>query len=190
MTTRRRSRPKATALAACDGFALEVERARQRSLERMANLRLAVLLWGAGVGARTPAAKARIALRRALESDGHLVRYSEELFDARSRHSIMAQQVADVEAHDITFSIPASAGSIAEIHDFMRIPSVSSKIFAFLDNRYLRGYANKSLMALESTLTTRIHLYEGSDLPGCVVAAARGLCRRLQEGLYMAGRRS
>jgi hypothetical protein len=104
-------------------------------------------------------------------------------------YSLLAQQVADVEAHDLTFSLPDSPGSIAEAHDFARIQSVSNRIVTFIDGSYNAGYANKTLMELQSTTTCRIQIYEASDLPGCVVDCSRTLVRRLQEFHYLNGRR-
>jgi hypothetical protein len=102
---------------------------------------------------------------------------------------LLAQQVADVEAHDITFALPDSPGSIAEAHDFARIPSVSHRIVTFVNGDYNDGYANKTLLELQSTATCKIQIYNASDLPGCVVDHARSLVRRLQEFYYLSGRR-
>jgi hypothetical protein len=101
----------------------------------------------------------------------------------------MAQQVAHAEAHDIVFSLPSSPGSVAEIHDFARIPWLSHKIVTFLNSEWDRGYSNQSLVQMQSTLTCQIQIYDPSGLPKCVVDCALDLVGRLQELYYVAGRR-
>jgi hypothetical protein len=172
-----------------DSFEAVVEQRRRQTLARIAAVPVSILIWGPAPTAETLVARTRRELRRALESDGHLVRYSEELYDPMSEFSLLAQQVADVEAHDITFSLPDSPGSIAEIHDFARIPGVANRIVTFLDCRKNDGYSNTTLLQLQSTATSRIQLYQNCDLPNCVVDVAKALVRRLQEFYYLIGRR-
>ncbi len=170
-------------------FAEAVERNRKDALARIRAVPIAVLIWGPSPSSISPVALARGELRQALESEGHLVRYSEDLYDPTASYSLIAQQVADVEAHDITFSLPDSPGSIAEAHDFARIPSISNRIVTFVDRAYNDGYANKALLDFQSTATSKIQIYNAADLPGCIVEQARLLVRRLQEFYYLNGRR-
>lgn len=172
-------------------FSLEelVERRRLQVLEKIGGVRLAALVWGPAPDSDSPLSEARILLRNELAKDGHLVRFSEDLIDPDSKNSILIQQVAQAEAHDIVFSLPGSPGSIAEIHDFARIPGLSHKIVAFLDTAWSNGYANQSLVQLQSTATCQVQVYQSGDLPDCVVEKARALMRRLQEFYYLAGRR-
>ena len=170
-------------------FADKVERQRQEALSRIGSVPVSVLIWGPNPSSPSIVAATRRELRRALEGDGHLVRYSEELYDPASPYSLLAQQVADVEAHDITFSLPDSPGSIAEAHDFARIPSVSNRIITYIDSKYNTGYANKTLIELQSIYTCRIQTYSTCDLPGFIVDCSRSLVRRLQEYHYLSGRR-
>ena len=172
-----------------DSFAEIVEQQRQQALARIRGVRISALIWGPDPISKTPVGLTRRELRRALEEDGHLVRYSEDLYDPNAEFSLLAQQVADVEAHDITFSLPDSPGSIAEAHDFARIPSISHRIVTFVDTAHNDGYANKALLELQSTATCRVQIYNGTDLPGCVIKHARDLVRRLQEFYYLMGRR-
>lgn len=172
-----------------DAFADAVERQRQEALSRIGSVPVSILIWGPSPAASSPVGAARRKLREALESDGHLVRYSEELYNPASPYSLLAQQVADVEAHDITFSLPDSSGSIAEAHDFARIPSISHRIITFVDGDHSAGYANRTLLELQSTATCRVQVYRASDLPGCIIEYARSLVRRLQEFYYLNGRR-
>lgn len=172
-------------------FSLEelVERKRLQVLKRIQGLPIAALIWGPAPEAGTPLSEARSMLRDELVSDGHLARFSEELLDLDSSHSVLAQQVAQAESHDIVFSIPGSPGSIAEIHDFARIPGLSHKIVAFLDYSCSAGYSNQSLVQLQSTATCQVQLYQADELPKCIIDRAKDMIRRLQEFYYLAGRR-
>lgn len=170
-------------------FIEAVERRRQEALGRIRAVPIAVLIWGPTPSSTSPVSMARRELRRALEGDGHVVSYSEDLYDPSASYSLLAQQVADVEAHDITFSLPDSPGSIAEAHDFARIPSISNRIVIYIDRAYNDGYANKALLELQSTATSKIEIYNAADLPSCIVENATLLVRRLQEFYYLNGRR-
>lgn len=170
-------------------FEEEVERRRLDALMRVQRQPIAGLIWGPAPAAGTPIAEARILLRDTLLNNGHLARFSEDLIDPSSPLSILIQQVAQAEAYDIVFSIPDSPGSIAEIHDFARIPGLSHKIVAFLNSDWNDGYANQSLIQLQSTATCQVQLYQPSALPQCIIEPSLRLISRLQEYYYMAGRR-
>jgi hypothetical protein len=170
-------------------FELEVEKKRKEALARIDTIPVSALLWGPTPTAGTPVANARNAIRNTLSGKGHLARFSEELMDPTSTHSLLAQQMAQAEAYDIVFSVPDSPGSIAEIHDFARVPWLSHKIVAFLNEEWNSGYANKTLLELQSTITCQIQLYKPAQLPHCVVDCALSLVNRLQEIYYYTGRR-
>jgi hypothetical protein len=159
------------------------------ALRRVQSIPIAALIWGPTPKVRTPVARARIALKNALLTRGHLARFSEEMVDRRSKTSTFLQQVAQVEAFDIVFSIPDSAGSIAEIHDFSRIPQIAHKIVAFLNRSWNAGYSNQSLIQLQSPITCQIRQYSEKNLPHCIVQDALEMVGRLQEVHYTAGRR-
>jgi hypothetical protein len=166
-----------------------VERRRKEILDQVRRVRLAALVWGPTPVSTSPQGQARLLLRDELTRDGHLVRFSEDLIDPASTHSVLLQQVAQAEAHDIVFSLPGSPGSTAEIHDFARIPGLSHKIVAFLDTNWSDGYSNQSLLQMQSTATCQIQLYRSCDLPDCIIEKAREMMRRLQEFYFLAGRR-
>ena len=172
-----------------DPFIDQVEQKRKEALDRIRAIRISAVIWGPAPTSMTPLALARAELRRALESDGHLVHYSEDLYDATIPHSLAAQQIADVESHDVTFSLPDSAGSIAEIHDFCRIPSIATKIVTFINEDQSAGYSNSTLLQIVSIATARMQLYKTCDLPGCIIEKSRDMVRRLQELYYFLGRR-
>lgn len=170
-------------------FAAQIDQRRVEALARIDRVPIAALIWGPAPSAGTPVADARVRLRDELAARGHHARYSEELVDTALPYSVFAQQLAQAEAFDIVFSIPDSPGSIAEIHDFARIPELSYKVVAFLNEAWNTGYANQSLMQLESTATCRIQTYKAPQLPGCVLDTALSQIRRLQEFYYANGRR-
>lgn len=172
-----------------DPFREMVEQKRKATLDRIRAVRIAALIWGPAPTSSTPVAQARVELRRALEADGHLVHYSEDLYDPALSHSMLAQQLADVEAHDIIFSLPDSSGSVAEIHDFYRIPSAANKIVTFINENHNSGYSNTALLQIESIATTRVQIYKPCDLPACIIEKSRDMVRRLQEAYYLFGRR-
>jgi hypothetical protein len=170
-------------------FTQDVEKRRVEALARIENIPVAALIWGPAPNARSKVAKTRLLLKGELTKRGHLAQFSEDLLDPRSPYSIQTQQVAQVEAHDIVFSIPDSAGSIAEIHDFAKLPWLSHKIVTFLNRKWNKGYANRSLIEMKSTVTCEIVLYDSRQLPSYVIDESLRLVRRLQEVYYLAGRR-
>jgi hypothetical protein len=170
-------------------FLKEVDRRRVEALARIERVPIAALIWGPAPKGRTKVALARQLVRDTLVRKGHLAQFSEELVDPVSSHSIQAQQLAQVEAYDVVFSIPDSAGSIAEIHDFSKTPWLSHKIVTFLDKRWNDGYANRSLIEIQSVATCSIVLYDKNDLPTFVVNNCLQTIRRLQEIYYFLGRR-
>lgn len=167
----------------------EVEKRRVETLTRISKIPIASLIWGPSPTDRSLVSKTRMQLREKLITLGHLVHFSEELMDRSLPFSIQAQQVSHAESHDIVFSIPDSPGSIAEIHDFAKIPGLSHKIVTFLDRQWNAGYANRSLIEIQSTATCDIVLYDDAKLPDCIIDKACGLVVRLQELYYMFGRR-
>ncbi len=168
---------------------MSLQSGRKDTLERIRAIRISALIWGPAPASTTVVGQTRAELRRALEADGHVVHYSEDLYDPTIPHSLFAQQVADVEAHDITFSLPDSPGSIAEIHDFCRIPSAATKIVTFINEDYNAGYSNATLLQIESVATAKVQIYKPCDLPACVIEKSRDMVRRLQELYYVLGRR-
>lgn len=179
------------------GFTPEAERyKRQVDLKRLAILQeverlpIAVLIWGPSPDTDTPAAHARVCLRDSLIDNGHLAQFSEELIDPSSPHGIQIQQLSHLEAHDVVFSIPDSPGSIAEIHDFAKLPRLSHKIIVFLNQAWNDGYSNRTLIELQSRITSAVELYDPVDLPNCLIATALKRVRELQEIYYLLGRRA
>lgn len=150
---------------------------------------VAALVWGPNPSAGDPISATRIQLRDALRAKGHVADFSEDLYDPSSSLSTFAQQVAQAEAYDVVFSIPSSFGAVAEIHDFARLPTVSRKVIAFVDQVHLSGYSHQSLIAAQTSASCRVEMYDGYKLPMCIVDYALNEIRRLQELFYVSGRR-
>ena len=186
---RERSTPIGRTKVISDPYVEDILKKRREALARISAIKLGILVWGPTPGAGTALAKTRNDLKEALKKLGHLVHFSEDLFDDTLPFSIGAQQIADVEAHDITFSMPDSPGSIAEAHSFFLFPGVAQKLMIFINEEHNAGYANSSIMELESTATSRISIYRPGDLPDCIVSKACNQVRRLQEIYYLLGRR-
>lgn len=168
----------------------EVRRRRRSAIAAISRIPIAVLVWGPAPSAETPYARTRLAVRERLRSLGHVAHFSEELPDESSGLSIHAIQAVDVEAHDLVIAIPASPGSIAEIHDFFKLPHLAGKIYTFVDQGWADGYSARSLLELRSNATAEVELYDASKLPGCIVDKAVNLVQRLQELHYILGRRA
>ena len=103
--------------------------------------------------------------------------------------SIRAQQLAQVVGFDLTVSLPASPGSIAELHDLASVDGVSHKIVVFLDSRHREGYSQRSLTGASSNFTPRLVYYEEGKFPKCVFDEVVHLLRGIQEHAYMTRRR-
>lgn len=169
-------------------FAEHIEQRRREALAQIDSIPIAALIWGPAPTAGTPISDARVRLRDELSARGHLARFSEELVDPALPYSIFSQQLAQAKAFDIVFSLPDSPGSIAEIHDFARIPDLAPKVVGFLNSRWNNGYSNQSLMQIESIATCRIQPYDDTKLPDCILTVALDMVRRLQEFKFSHGR--
>ena len=172
-----------------DRYRQEVDRRRTAVLGAVRSLPIAVLIWGPAPSATSTAANIRSELKDELLRAGHLAHFSEELVDTALPYSLELQQLSHVEAYDIVFSIPDSPGSIAEIHDFAKVPRLSHKIIAFLNQQWNDGYSNRTLIELQSRVTCGVELYDPLELPDCIIEKALESVHRLQEIYYLLGRR-
>lgn len=170
-------------------FRAQIEKQRLDALARISEVPIAALVWGPNPSGTDPIAQTRLGLRDALRGRGHYAEFSEDLYDATSDRSLFAQQIAQAEAFDVIFSIPGSYGAIAEIHDFARIPGISHKLIGFVDDAFDKGYSTQSLVAAQTNASCKIQTYNRSDLLNCIIDYALDQVARLQELLYVSGRR-
>lgn len=167
----------------------DLGRKRQEALDRIRTIPVAALVWGPNPGGTDPLGSVRLKLRETLRKNGHIAEFSEDLYDSSITLSNFVQQLAQAEAFDLIFSMPNSHGAIGEVHDFARLPQVSRKLIAYVDERHSNGYSASSLISAQSVSTCKIELYDGSKLPGCIIDSALDQVRRLQEFLYVSGAR-
>jgi hypothetical protein len=170
-------------------FFKQVDENRKKALESIRKVPIACLIWGPNDSSGTPTANCRKMLKEELTKLGHYACYSEDLFDPNCDISNLLQQAAQAEAFDIVFSIPDSPGSIAEIHQFARVPFIGPKIVAYLDSSWNGGFANKALIDLQSPATCKIQPYQSKDLPYFIINDSIDFVKRLQEAQYLNGRR-
>jgi hypothetical protein len=170
-------------------FKQQIEVKRAEALARITQVPVAALVWGPNPTTGDPIAIARVRLRDAIRANGHVADFSEDLYDPSSPVSAFAQQLAQAEAYDVVFSIPASFGAVAEIHDFARLPTVSRKVIAFVDQAHLNGYSHQSLIAAQTTASCRVEIYEALQFPDCIIDHSLTEIRRLQEIFHITGRR-
>lgn len=171
-----------------DVFAKQVEQSRLARLSDIDRIPISALIWGPNPSSGAPLGVVRQELRDALAHRGHLAHFSEDLYDPASTRSPLAQQVAQAMAYDIVLTVPGSFGSIAELHDFARLPGLSHKVNAFLDRSFVDGYSSQTLMKMETSLTCQLHWYEPADLPTCITEKALNIVERLQEIHFLMGR--
>lgn len=172
-----------------DRFKDQVNQRRLEALTKISATPIAALVWGPNPSTTSKTARCRKKLKEELGNHQVYACYSEELFDPSLKFSNLAQQVAQVDAFDIVFSIPDSPGSIAEIHDFALIPGISSKIITFLDNKWSAGYSNQSLIQRSSSLSTQVRFYDKKNLPHCIVEESINVIKILKESFFLLGRR-
>lgn len=166
-----------------------IEKMRKEALKKIRKVPISCLIWGPNITSNKPTANCRKLLKQELSNLGHYACYSEDLYDPSSDVSNFLQQVAQAEVFDIVFSIPDSPGSIAEINQFARIPFLGPKIVAYLDSKWDEGFANKTLIEIQSPATCRIQPYVLADLPDFIVENSLNIVKRLQEFQYLNGRR-
>lgn len=159
------------------------------ALEAISRVPVSVLIWGPDPTTDSPVANCRKLLKQELLSDHVWASFSEDLYDKNLPYSNFAQQISQAEAYDLIVSIPDSHGSVAEIHDFSRMPGISNKVITFIDEQWNNGYSNSTLLQLQSIVTCRVQQYKSADLPHCVINATKAQIKVLREGYYALGRR-
>jgi hypothetical protein len=172
-----------------DVFKQQVDQQRREALKRISATPISALVWGPDPNGSSQTAVCRKLLKEELTKHTVYACFSEDLFDPHAQLSNRAQQFAQVEAFDIVFSIPDSPGSIAEIHDYSLIPSISPKIVTFLDHQWNGGYANQSLVHLNPINSPQIRFYDQAQLPAVIVEESLNIIRTLKESFYLLGRR-
>jgi len=128
-------------------------------LSEVRRIPVAVLLWGPGIESNSPLTPVRLQLRTKLREEGHAAVYSEEISDPAQPYSVRLQQLAQAQEFDLIVSIPCTAGSIGEVHDFAADRRVRGKLLVFLNSQYLSGYSPQSLEAISTVLSCQVIHY-------------------------------
>ena len=109
----------------------------QGGLEEVARVPVSVLLWGPASDGDSPMAPVRTQLRAKLRAEGHLAVTNEEIADTSAAVSLRVQEFLCARNFDLVVCIPASAGALAEAHDFASHPLVQSKMVVFVDRAHV-----------------------------------------------------
>jgi hypothetical protein len=148
---------------------------------------VAVLVWGPGVESDHPLAPMRAQLRTVLRERGHLAMFSEELCDPNLPHSLRVQQLVQAQNFDLVVSLPATAGSIAEVHDFASHPRVNAKLLVFVNEEHIGGYSENSLRALATVLTCQLIYYPSVNETNLIEVVTLEQVQRIRELKFMYG---
>lgn len=159
----------------------------QCGLDECSKLPVGVLVWGPGVTSSHPLAAVRLSLRTQLRQQGHLAMYSEELWDASSPHSVRVQQLVQAQNFDLVVSLPATAGAIAEVHDFASHPRVNAKMLVFVSQEHVGGYGEDSLRALSTVLTAQVEYYPNDTETNRIEEVTLAQVQRIRELKFMYG---
>jgi len=150
---------------------------------------VSVLVWGPGIDSSSPLSSTRADLRSRLRQEGHAAFFSEELCDSHLPDSIRLQQLAQAQEFDLIVSIPATPGSIGEVHDFAADRRVNGKLFVFLNQQFIAGYSAQSLSALNSVVSNRLFYYPSEDEAAVIIEVTAYEVQRIREMKYiLAGR--
>jgi hypothetical protein len=141
---------------------------------------LIVLVWGPGADGRdlnqTKLYQKRLQIRDILRERGHAAAFSEDI-DAKCRDfsaSSRARELLQAHGADFIIVIYGSPGSIAETHDFGGfLDELGSKMFVFIDSRYVSGYGYTGLLSDLKVRFNNVHTYEyPKDIDDCHLATA------------------
>ncbi len=161
----------------------------QARLEEVSRVPVSILIWGPGAQSTHPLVAVRTNLRHRLRENGHAAVFSEELCKSDSNHSIRMQQLAQAQEFDLIVSLPGTAGSIGEIHDFVADSRVNSKILMFLDAEHADGYSHQSLDSLKTILSCQIEYYPSVNETASIERVVFDSVQRIREMKYtIAGR--
>jgi hypothetical protein len=158
-------------------------------LAEAAKVPVSVLVWGPGIGSPSQLSDVRAQLRSDLRKKGHAAFFSEELCDSTLPESVRLQQLAQAEEFDLIVSIPATPGSIGEVHDFAADRRVNGKLLVFLNEQHRAGYSAQSLAALSTLISGRLVYYPDEGETLVIFEVTLDQVQRIRELKYLlAGR--
>jgi hypothetical protein len=161
----------------------------QQALAEVNRTPILVLIWGPGLESTSPLAAVRLQLRALLRAQGHAAYFSEELCEQSNEHSLRLQQSVQAQQFELIISIPASPGSIAEVHDVATDRRVGAKLLVFLNEESVQGYSAQSLQAMNTILGCRIAYYPSERDTALIETVTLEVVQRMRELKYLgAGR--
>jgi hypothetical protein len=179
--------PDAPLSPEAQGFLDRIKPRLSAGFRELEKIPVGVLLWGPGSASPNSLAVVRVSLRSTLRTLGHLAMFSEELCDASLPHSLRVQQLLQAENFDLVVSLPATAGAIAEAHDFAAHPRVNSKMLVFVNREHVGGYGEDSLRALSTVVSCQVEYYPNDEDVGCIQDITLAQVQRIRELKFMYG---
>ena len=89
--------------------------------------------------------------------------FREELCKVGSSNSLRMQELAQAFEFDFIVSIPASPGSLAEVHEFAADQRINGKMLTFINQQHVKGYKQSE----------RIHPQVASSVAGLCTTPPR-----------------
>jgi hypothetical protein len=157
----------------------------QQGLAAVHRIPVSVLIWGPGLDSTSPLLDVRLQLRSCLRTQGHAAYFSEELCEPGIEHSLRLQQSIQAQEFELIVSIPATPGSIAEVHDVAIDRRVSAKLLVFLNEESFQGYSAQSLQAMNSILGGRITHYPNDRDTAIIEAVTLEHVQKIRELKYL-----
>ena len=136
----------------------------RKQIDRIESIPVAVLIWGPTPETQTLVAKKRMVLRRILRQDGNWACFSEELMFDSANVGPRIQEICQGDLFDLIVSLPASHGSVGEIHEFARDEIIRHKILVFVDKQWDNSYSNQSLRGSAGTGSYTVIPYDPDEL--------------------------
>lgn len=132
--------------------------------------RLRILLWGPTTLPEEVADK-RQKLCTHLRVLGHEAYVGEDLWTPELKGSGLNLSVAEflqAEAFDYIVAFMDSPGTVGEVHDFARSPSIASKMMICVDNQYASGYSGQGVLRIFEGHNGKLDWFERpSDIVDC-----------------------
>lgn len=155
-----------------------------QKLEEIKHLPVSVLIWGPSPNSTSVIGQIRKQLRSTLRQEGNLAMFSEELCDQNCELSTRIQQLIQAEQYDLIISIPETAGSIGEIHDFASDIRVNRKILIFVNEKYSDGYSINSLKTVGCILGAEVISYTDDSI-NSIITYSQNTVNRIREYKYL-----
>lgn len=162
----------------------------QELLKEVESTPLCVLVWGPGPNGGDLYAK-RCQIRAELLAMGIAAVFSEEIDAIKPTRGTSAniRELLQAIAADFIIVLQASAGSIAEVHDFASFHrDIGRKMLIFIDDRYIEGYSYSGALLELRTLYSNVRTYHfPEDITEChLTGLVKSLVQTLRHAKWRA----